>query len=50
MEAGKGEQWLIDFTIRLRQVLPNHIITHAPQGPYFRSEHYPNNSYIKVHN
>jgi len=37
MEAGKGEQWLIDFTIALRKVIPDHIITHCPQAPYFKS-------------
>lgn len=36
MEAGKGEQWLIDFTKKLREILPTHIITHAPQAPYFK--------------
>lgn len=36
MEAGKGEDWLISFQTKLRQLLPNHIITHAPQGPYFK--------------
>lgn len=36
MEAGTGEDWLIKFQTTLRQRLPNHIITHAPQGPYFK--------------
>ena len=35
MEAGTGEQWLITFQRELRKIIPNHIITHAPQGPYF---------------
>lgn len=35
MEAGKGEAWLISFQTELRSLLPNHTITHAPQGPYF---------------
>jgi len=36
MEAGKGEDWLISFQTKLRQLLPNHVISHAPQGPYFK--------------
>lgn len=49
MEAGKGEQWLIDFTIALRKVIPDHIITHCPQAPYFKSQYYPNGGYVTVH-
>lgn len=30
-------------------MLPNHIITHAPQGPYFKDEHYKNGAYMTVH-
>ena len=48
MEAGRGEEWLIAFTTRLRQILPNHIITHAPQAPYFCKERYKNGAYITV--
>lgn len=36
MEAGQGETWLITFTRKLRELLPTHIITHAPQAPYFK--------------
>ena len=49
MEAGKGEAWLISFTKELRRQLPNHIITHAPQGPYFKDEYYPQGGYVTVH-
>lgn len=49
MEAGKGEAWLISFTRRLRELLPNHIITHAPQAPYFKQEYYPGGAYVTVH-
>jgi hypothetical protein len=35
MEAGTGEAWLITFSKELRRLLPNHIISHAPQAPYF---------------
>ena len=48
MQAGTGEQWLIDFTIALRKVIPDHIITHAPQAPYFKNEYYKNGGYITV--
>ena len=48
MEAGKGEDWLIKFTNQLRGDLPNHIISHAPQGPYFCKEFYKNGAYVTV--
>jgi len=48
MEAGKGEQWLIQFTSQLRADLPSHVISHAPQGPYFCKEFYKNGAYITV--
>jgi chitinase len=31
-------------------MLPNHIITHAPQAPYFKSEYYMNHGYVTVNN
>jgi len=49
MEAGKGEDWLISFTTKLRSLLPNKIITHAPQGPYFKNDYYPKGGYVTVH-
>jgi chitinase len=48
MEAGTGEAWLIAFTKKLRELLPTHIITHAPQGPYFKNEYYKNGGYKTV--
>eukprot|EP00919_Chromeraceae_sp_WS-2016_P023289 GHVR01055359.1.p1 GENE.GHVR01055359.1~~GHVR01055359.1.p1 ORF type:complete len:166 (+),score=16.54 GHVR01055359.1:1497-1994(+) len=48
MNKGIGEAWLITFTRKLREMLPDHIITHAPQAPYFCCEHYKNDSYCKV--
>jgi chitinase len=50
MERGTGEEWLITFTTILRQKLPNHIITHAPQAPYFvdNLRKYPNGAYLTV--
>ena len=49
MENGTGEQWLITFTQKLRSMIPNHIITHAPQAPYFSTEKYKNGGYVNVH-
>lgn len=49
MEAGNGEQWLITFQQVLRAELPDHFISHAPQGPYFKKEHYTNGAYVTVH-
>ncbi len=48
-QRGTGEDWLITFTTVLRSLLPNAIITHAPQAPYFvGTSHYPKNGYLKV--
>ena len=49
-QNGKGEQWLITFTTVLRANLPNAIITHAPQAPYFGGTtlQYPKNGYLAV--
>ena len=49
MEAGQGEGWLIALTKKLREIIPHHIITHAPQAPYFRQEHYKNGAYMTIH-
>ena len=48
MEAGLGEQWLIEFTKALRDVVPDHIIIHAPQAPYFKEEYYKNGAYVTI--
>jgi chitinase len=48
MDKGTGEQWLILFMKHLRKLLPYHIITHAPQGPYF-TRGYIAGGYRKVH-
>jgi chitinase len=48
MNKGTGEQWLIQFMVQLRKIIPFHIISHAPQGPYFTST-YPSGGYRRVH-
>jgi chitinase len=48
MNAGTGEDWLIKFTKAVRAVIPNHILSHAPQAPYFKNEYYKNGGYITV--
>lgn len=48
-KKGVGEKWLIDFTRRLREILPGLLITHAPQAVYFEEERYPNGGYMAVH-
>ena len=40
MNVGTGADWIITFMKTLRPLLPNHIITHAPQAPYFNHAHY----------
>jgi len=49
MEYGKGSDWLVTFQRKLRQLLPNHLIVHAPQAPYFNTTIYKNGGYDKVH-
>ena len=49
MNIGTGEQWVITFQTKLRELLPNHIISHAPQAPYFKEEHYINDAYMAIH-
>ena len=39
---------MITFTRKLRELLPDKIITHAPQGPYFKNDYYRNGGYITV--
>lgn len=29
-------------------MIPNHIITHAPQAPYFCSQRYKNGAYVNI--
>ena len=48
MNIGKGEDWVIKFSIVLRDLLPNHLIFHAPQAPYFKYEHYPKHGYMAI--
>lgn len=36
---GLGEQWLIDFTSKLKTLLPNHIIVHTAHAAYFIGQH-----------
>jgi chitinase len=48
MEIGVAEAWLIAFTRKLRQMLPTHTITHAPQAPYFKNEYYPKGGYYTI--
>lgn len=49
MVRGTGEEWLITFTTTLREIIPNHILTHAPQAPYFKKEYYKNGGYVTIH-
>ena len=48
MEAGTGETWLITFTRALREIIPSHIVIHAPQAPYFKEEYYKNGAYVAI--
>lgn len=48
MNRGTGEDWLIKFTKAVREEIPTHILSHAPQAPYFKKEFYVNGAYITV--
>jgi len=48
MVDGVGEDWLIQFTQALRAVIPDKIVTHCPQAPYFKSEYYVHGAYVTV--
>lgn len=50
MNARTGATWVITFTNALRAKLPNHIISHAPQAPYFHDTLYGSESYLRVNN
>ena len=48
MSTSTAENWLIAFQNKLRSLLPNHLITHAPQAPYFSTTQYRAGGYITV--
>jgi hypothetical protein len=48
MQQGKAESWLIDFTKRLRQLLPNQTIIHLADANYFSAQNFPNGGYVKI--
>ena len=50
MNLGNGEQWLVNFTKAVRSMMPDHILSHAPQAPYFKNQYYKNGGYITVNN
>lgn len=45
----RAEDWVIKFQKRLRELLPDHIISHAPQAPYFSKIHYRKGGYLTIH-
>lgn len=45
---GKGESWLADFTLSLRALAPNLIITHSPLASYFSAASFPKGGYVQV--
>jgi chitinase len=50
LQTGTAEAWLITFTTKLRQLLPNYIICHTINAGYFKSENFIKGGYITVHN
>jgi hypothetical protein len=48
MTLSTAENWLITFQRKLKQLLPNHLISHAPQAPYFSTTQYRAGGYITV--
>ena len=49
MISGTGIDWLISFTRQLKKRLPNKVIMHAPQAPYFSRSYSPKGGYLAVH-
>lgn len=47
-----GDQWLVDFIRTLREKLPYHIITFAPEAVIFNQDNckWKGHSYMRVHN
>jgi len=50
MTLSTAEAWLITFQKKLKELLPDHLISHAPQAPYFSTIHYRKGGYLTVHN
>ena len=49
MVTGTGQTWLITLTKQLRKRLPDKLIMHAPQAPYFSKLYAPKGGYLAVH-
>lgn len=50
MDAGTGEQWVINLTKELRAKLPSpYIISHAPIAPWFAASGTPGGAYATIH-
>lgn len=48
--TGTGETWLQNFTIKLRQLLPNLLIVHTVSAGYFTDQSvFPKGAYLTVH-
>ena len=47
-EKGTAERWLIDFTKKLRELLPGHKIIHTVDSRLLRPSVYPNEGYIRI--
>jgi len=45
---GRGAAWVIALQTALRAGLPNHLITHAPQGPHFAYNVFKDDAYIAI--
>jgi hypothetical protein len=45
--VGRGESWLANFTLTLKSLAPNLIITHSPQATFFST--YQKGGYVQVH-
>lgn len=48
---GRAEAWLCTFTLALKRLAPNLIITHSPLATYFSSSaiSFPSGGYVQVH-
>lgn len=48
MQSGRGQTWLVSLTRQLRRRIPDKLIMHAPQAPYFSTSYAPRGGYLAV--
>lgn len=47
-KGGNAEEWVNVFMRQIRRAKPFHIISHAPQAPYFDSRYSKSGAYLTI--